>query len=90
MDLSFLSMGLRGVGGIGVLTAALFFPERISPRAALAAILAGIAVMALSQILFPSVIDSAVPGVIISFVVLGISASRKKRAGVVTPTSGER
>ncbi|MDD2429629.1 MAG: hypothetical protein PHQ85_08615 [Eubacteriales bacterium] len=90
LDLSFLSMGLRGVGGIGVLTAALFFPERISPRAALAAILAGIAVMALSQILFPSVIDSAVPGVIISFVVLGISASRKKRAGVVTPTSGER
>ena len=90
LDLSFLSMGLRGAGGIGVLTAALFFPERVTGRAALAAILAGFAVMTFSQILFPAVIDSAIPGVAASFIILAVCARNKNRADTPSLPAAER
>jgi SSS family solute:Na+ symporter len=73
---SFLSMGLRGAVTFGVLTAALFFPGRISSAFAMWAMGTGLACVVLGKPLVGDIMDPLFIGVAGSLLMLLVGGLR--------------
>jgi SSS family solute:Na+ symporter len=79
LNWSFLSMGLRGAVTFGVLTAALFFPGRISPALAMWAMGTGLACVVLGKPLVGGIMDPLFIGIAGSLLVLLVGGLRSGR-----------
>ena len=78
---SFMAMGLRGCTVLFPLLGAMFFPDRVTPQAGVAAALLGPLVNVAWKFLFPSGLDPLYPGLLVSLLVLaGVSLLAPKLA----------
>ncbi|MCD8140022.1 MAG: sodium:solute symporter family protein [Planctomycetaceae bacterium] len=80
LNWSYMSMGLRGAVAFAPLCTAVFFPGRIAPGHALAAMIAGPVLVAVAAAVLPASVDPLFAGVGGSFIVLGLGA--RARQGV--------
>ena len=76
LNLTFLSMGLRGAAGVGVFTTALLLRGRIGNSAAMLSMVLGVLATILAQLLVADTIDPAVPGLLVSLAILGVGMHR--------------
>ncbi len=83
LNLTFLSMGLRGAAGIGVLTTALRYRGRIGAKWALTSMVLGVVMTIASHLLYADRWDPSLPGVLVAGLALFIGSkvhAQKKTA----------
>lgn len=85
LNLTFLSMGLRGAAGICALTAALKYPGYIPNRYALLSMVLGVATTVLSHLLYADRWDPTLPGVLAAGLTLWVGAKVGKSQGNHSP-----
>lgn len=83
LNWSFMSMGLRGAVAFAPLCGALFFPGRIDKRFPIAAIITGPLFVLLGKYFLPAGIDSLLPGVGISVLLMLGGYFRPKKDNMV-------
>jgi SSS family solute:Na+ symporter len=79
LDWSFLSMGLRGAVAFGPLCCALFLPNKIPARFALASMIAGPLLVAAAKFFLPSAVDPLFLGMTGNLSILAAGMAYKRR-----------
>jgi SSS family solute:Na+ symporter len=80
LNLTFLSMGLRGAAGIGVLTTSLRYRGKIGAGYAMASMVLGVVTTIVSHLLFADRWDPSLPGVLVAGITLLIGAKAGRKA----------